>query len=41
VQFLPEEIELMINENPEQFAPTFIAILAPFLKEIKSKNLIK
>ena len=33
--FSAEEIETMIQNNPELFAPTFIAILNPFIKEMK------
>jgi 8-oxo-dGTP pyrophosphatase MutT (NUDIX family) len=40
-EFSIEEIETMITQNPELFAPTFTAIVIPFIQEIKSKNLIK
>jgi 8-oxo-dGTP pyrophosphatase MutT (NUDIX family) len=40
-EFSAEEVNLMIKEAPEMFAPTFRAILKPFITEIKSKNLIK
>ncbi|PIZ51568.1 hypothetical protein COY27_03275 [Candidatus Woesearchaeota archaeon CG_4_10_14_0_2_um_filter_33_13] len=40
-EFTIEEIEEMVNKKPELFAPTFRAVIVPFIKEIKSKNLIK
>ena len=39
-EFSPQEVEKMIQETPQLFAPTFIAILSPFIAKI-SKNLIK
>ncbi len=35
-EFTPEEILNMIKDNPKRFAPTFIAIVVPFVKEMKN-----
>lgn len=40
-EFTAAEIEQMVENQPELFAPTFNAIIIPFIREIKSKNLIK
>jgi len=33
-EFTAEEIVAMVEENPEQFAPTFSAIIIPFIKKL-------